>query len=78
MSEFNHAKHTIKWTKKYNPKLSGVKLAVAAIERDICDRRGLKHEWQSIEGEIVDEIKSVWEEIITEAIKPKKKVKKVK
>lgn len=69
MSDFNHAKHTLEHIKKYHPELSGVKLAVAAIESDICDRGGLKHEWRKIEDHIIDEIKAVWEEIIADAMK---------
>lgn len=47
-----------------------IQLAVEAIERDICDRRGLKSDWASIdEGIREDDIKPKWVEIIKEAIK---------
>ena len=34
------------------------------IISDICDRRGLRQEWESIDADIQDEIIDKWEKII--------------
>lgn len=41
---------------------------IAAIESDLCDRKGLKWEWNSIRGDIRDEIRATWREIIRQEI----------
>lgn len=39
-------------------------LIVKEIVKDISDRRGLKHEWEAIDEDIQNEIKSKWRQII--------------
>lgn len=60
------AKRTIENVKKWlpNPNIQELDLTVLAIESDLCDRKGLKSEWGSIDDEIREEILSVWREII--------------
>jgi len=45
--------------------------AAEKIAADICDRRGLKSAWFSIDGETRVEIESAWTDIIVRASKPK-------
>ena len=45
--------------------------AAEKIVADICDRRGLKSAWFSIDGETRVEIESAWTDIIVRASKPK-------
>ena len=40
------------------------KLIVEELIEDISDRRGLKHEWEQIDDDIQQEIKSEWSKII--------------
>lgn len=48
-------------------------LIIEAIEADICDRRGLKSVWCSIDQKVLDEdIKPTWKNIIQEVIRVKK------
>lgn len=62
------AAHTIELAKKFTDDIiDPIALAVAAIETDISDRRGLKHEWDEIDDEVKDEIRSMWAEIIKQA-----------
>jgi hypothetical protein len=63
----------IRRAKEYNKELRGpAEIAVAAIELDICDRRGLKHEWAEIDDDIVEnDIKPAWVAIINAAFKTK-------
>lgn len=42
---------------------------VRAIERDICDRRGLRHEWERIDEDIQQEIRDTWRKIVLAALK---------
>lgn len=42
---------------------------VDEIEKDISDRRGLKHEWSQIQEEIQEEIREVWAEIVRNGIR---------
>lgn len=44
--------------------LVGNKAKVYDIIHDISDRRGLKQEWNNIDGDIQDEIIETWLEII--------------
>lgn len=37
---------------------------VAAIEYDLRDRRGLKHEWNGIDPDVQDEIRARWASIV--------------
>jgi len=37
---------------------------VAAIENDLRDRRGLKHEWNAIDADVQDEIRMAWARIV--------------
>jgi len=37
---------------------------VANIIKDLCDRRGLCHEWESIDADIQKEIREVWADIV--------------
>lgn len=40
-----------------------------ALERDILDRRGLKHEWRHIDPAIIrNEIKPAWRKIIEDGL----------
>ncbi len=48
----------------------GYDFIVKAIVADICDRRGLRQEWESIDGDIQGEIMNVWREIIRGVIDP--------
>jgi len=41
--------------------------AVDMIIKDLCNRRGLRQEWECIDDDIVDEIKQVWVKCITDA-----------
>lgn len=42
------------------------------LSRDIKDRRGIKHEWNAIDKDVMDEeIKPEWEKIIQEEIQKK-------
>ncbi len=43
---------------------------VKAILADLCDRRGLRHEWEGIDGVTQLEIMQVWREIIRGVIDP--------
>jgi hypothetical protein len=43
--------------------------AAREIERDLCDRQGLKHEWANIAPDIKREIRARWEAIIAEAFR---------
>lgn len=72
----NYAKRNVTVTRKRKPKLTGIELAVEALEYDICDRRGLKSEWQAIDPEIISEIKAVWIETIALALKTRRKPKR--
>jgi len=49
---------------KNNITVSKAKLAAMAIAEDISDRRGIKHEWNSIDEETQLEIFDTWAEII--------------
>lgn len=42
--------------------------AVRKIVADLSDRRGLRQEWEQIDRDIQKEIRSMWEQIIHEAI----------
>lgn len=42
--------------------------AVLALEKDISDRRGLKHEWQLIDDDVKDEIRQAWRSIVAGAL----------
>jgi hypothetical protein len=42
---------------------------VEAIIRDLTDRKGLRQEWDMIDGEIQDEIRAAWADIIKERVK---------
>ena len=44
------------------------RMAVDEILKDLCDRRGLKHEWQRIDPEIQDEIRTAWEAAVRKQI----------
>lgn len=64
------AKYTLKITKKHLPrKRNKVDIIVNAIEFDICDRKGLNHEWGRIDPQIAKEIKLTWKYIIQEGLK---------
>jgi hypothetical protein len=41
---------------------------VAAILRDLKDRRGLKHEWSRIDEDIQFEIEEAWKKIVLEGL----------
>lgn len=41
-----------------------VRRAVIAIEQDICDRRGIKHEWNAIDDETQQDIRRTWAALI--------------
>lgn len=63
------ALHTIAIVKKYNAEISSLDLAVNAIAQDINDRGGIKHEWQQIESDIIEEdILPTWKSIIEECL----------
>jgi len=47
-----------------NKKASGSIAKVYDIISDLTDRRGLKNEWNAIDGGIQDEIIDVWQKII--------------
>lgn len=40
---------------------------VAAIEEDLCGRRGLRQEWEGIDADVQEEIRRVWTGLIQEA-----------
>jgi hypothetical protein len=64
-----HAAHTIKLGKTYGRgETDPIKVAVDALEADICDRRGLKHEWAQISDAVKDDIREMWEEIIRQSL----------
>lgn len=70
MAEKSRAERDIRLAVRDNPDLRGkAEIAVAAIERDICDRRGLKSIWGDIDPDIVEEIKAYWTEIIETSFK---------
>lgn len=37
---------------------------VAALEHDIKDRRGLKHEWNAIDADVLEQLRAEWCEIV--------------
>lgn len=45
--------------------------AVDGVVRDILGRRGLRHEFESIDEDIQEEIKATWTRIILDALEPK-------
>lgn len=53
---------------KSRQKVSAYLLAAMAIEVDIQDRRGLKHEWNSIDTKVREDILTTWEEIIQRCV----------
>jgi hypothetical protein len=64
------AKRAVEIVKQRTRLKDPAKIAVAAIEYDLSDRRGLKHDWQSIDEEIREnDIKPSWAAIIKEALK---------
>lgn len=65
------AERLIRRAKENNLALRGAaETAVAAIELDICDRRGLKSEWAEISESVIEEdIKPAWIEIINASFK---------
>lgn len=44
--------------------MSAIDKLVAAFERDISDRRGLRHEWDRIDADVKAEIRAKWRDII--------------
>ncbi len=46
-----------------------VKHVVDRIIHDLRGRRGLGQEWEKIESDIQDEIRKVWEDIITDELR---------
>lgn len=42
-------------------------IAADAIIEDICDRRGLRQEWEDIDEEVQAEIRALWEQIVSDA-----------
>ncbi len=39
------------------------------LEKDICDRKGLKHEWTAIDNDVMsEELRPAWEKIISEEV----------
>lgn len=40
------------------------KVAVSALEHDLCDRSGLKHAWSEIEESVKENIRYTWKEIL--------------
>jgi hypothetical protein len=44
--------------------------AVAAIEMDLRGRRGLRHEWEQVDEDVQDEIRSEWRKLILSTIRP--------
>jgi hypothetical protein len=48
-----------------NEKASGIIAKVYDIISDLSDRRGLRQEWEQIDGDIQDEIIEKWLEIIS-------------
>ena len=48
----------------YSRKTQKAKEIVEEIIEDLTDRKGLRHQWESIDQETREEIKSVWENII--------------
>lgn len=40
--------------------------AIDALIADICDRRGLKWEWEKIDDDVVQEIRAAWRDILTQ------------
>ena len=48
---------------------AGLASAVENIIKDLSDRRGLKHAWETIDADIQDEIKAEWAGCIGSAIK---------
>ena len=43
------------------------RIAVAAIVKDLSDRRGLRQEWEQIDDDIREEIRETWAELIVAA-----------
>jgi len=39
-----------------------------ALQVDILNRRGLKHEWRNIDEDVLEEIELTWREIIEKAL----------
>lgn len=45
--------------------------AVRLIVHDLCDRRGLKHEWACIDDDVLNEIRDTWATLIAHALQHK-------
>jgi hypothetical protein len=45
------------------------KLIVEALIEDLSDRRGLRHEWESIDEDIQEEIRQTWITIVLSRLK---------
>jgi hypothetical protein len=56
---------SVELARKY-VKVNKFDLAVHAIECDICDRGGIKHEWSSIDEHIKEDIRETWKVILKE------------
>lgn len=44
--------------------MNAIDTLIGALERDIGDRRGLKREWEKIESDVKNEIRSAWRKLI--------------
>lgn len=53
---------------KAHPEATLPQKIAAAIEKDLCDRRGLRHEWEQIEDEILCDIRDEWARIVAAKI----------
>ena len=42
--------------------------AVATLEGDLCDRRGLRQAWEQIDADVRESIRDTWRRIIVDAI----------